>query len=259
MLPSANSCLRTNFCASEFFSPGGTESRSNRWSPNTDQGSYERVTIPLGSGQRTVEIWISSTDLTDLDNLGTNEIYEKLTADLGDWFQEKEPSGAVLERDDASDQGLVTRKRGMPEGAVLPEHIDYSKPPASLPWPERHRQSLPILSDPYLRAIAVSKLVTNWDFLNKGHMDEVLMFGMNQFPISRPPEEVTEALKNGYCQSSKQLSLLVVNMGNLCRPMQFADKRCMSPTQNARTKRQNFILAQACCANSSSIIGLTFG
>ena len=49
--------------------PGGTESRSERWLPNTDQGNYERVTIPLGSGQRTVEVWISSTDLTDLDNL----------------------------------------------------------------------------------------------------------------------------------------------------------------------------------------------
>ena len=94
--------------------------------------------------------------------------------------------------------------------------------------------------DPYLRAVSLSTHVHNWDFITKGHLDQVLAYGMHNFPISRAPAEVIQKLKEGFCQSSMQLSILVCNLGNLCRPMDFAGKKvhaCNTKTRNKKGKR----------------------
>ena len=84
----------------------GDQGSSERWSPNTEQGEYEKVNIPLEKGQRSVKIWISSRDLENLSGLQTNVIYENLVRDLGEFYLEKQASGAVLAREEAEEQGV---------------------------------------------------------------------------------------------------------------------------------------------------------
>ena len=124
----------------------------------------------------------------------------------------------------AEEQGLVTRKRAMPEGAVEPEKTDYSVPARRLEWPERFKESLPILVDPYLRAATLSTQATSWEHITEKYTDELINYGMNVFPISRPSSDVTDKMEAGHCTSTFQLSFLVCNLGNLARPMQFGDK-----------------------------------
>ena len=145
---------------------------------------------------------------------------------LGDFFLQKEKPGAVFALEEAEEQELVSRTRAVPEGGVLPERTDYRKPPPPLEWPERYKESLPILLDPFLRAASLSTHISNWEHITKGFVDQLLTYGMHNFPISRPDEDVVRQLQKGHCQSTFQLSLLVCNLGNLCRPMQFAGKRC---------------------------------
>ena len=56
-------------------------------------------------------------------------------------------------------------------------------------------------------------------------MDQLINYGQHAFPVSRPPDDIIQKLEKGHCQSTYQLSLLVCNLGNLCRPMQFGDKK----------------------------------
>ena len=102
-----------------------------------------------------------------LKEVQTNVLYERFRSDLGDAFFRKEKPGAVRALEKAEQEGLVSRKRALPEGGVLPEHTNYKEPPRSLKWPERFAQSLPILKDPYLRAAALSTHAASWDHITK--------------------------------------------------------------------------------------------
>ena len=55
-------------------------------------------------------------------------------------------------------------------------------------------------------------------------LDQLIQYGTNPFPISRPPEDIIHKTQDGHCQSSLQLSILVANLGNLARPMKFGGK-----------------------------------
>ena len=167
----------------------------------------------------------ASTELSSLKGVQTNHVYEHLTSSLGAVFTGKEKPGAVSAQEEAEQKGLVSRKRAVPEGGVSPEHTDYRQPPRVLEWPERYNESLPILLDPYLRAAFLSTQAASWDHFTHGYVDQLINYGVHQFPVSRPSEDIIRAHSKGYCQSSFQLSFLACNLGNLARPMKFGDKK----------------------------------
>merc|ERR1712026_639153 len=83
---------------------------------------------------------------------------------------------------------------------------------------------------PNLRAATLSTQPTSWEHISGKYTDELIYYGMNVFPISRPSEDVTNKMEAGHCTSTFQLSFLVCNLGNLARPMQFGDKKISKKT-----------------------------
>ena len=143
---------------------------------------------------------------------------------------------------EADKKGLVSRKRAVPEGSVSSGHTDSQQPPRVLPWPERYEQSLPILEDPYCRRAYHSRQTASWESVTQGGLDQLIQYGMNPFPISRPPEDIIHKIQDGHCQSSLQLSILVANLGNLARPMKFGGKEVHVCNSEKKLKMQNFTL-----------------
>merc|ERR1712026_239016 len=88
----------------------------------------------------------------------------------------------------------------------------------------------PIHVDPYLRAATLSTQAASWHHITQNYTDELINYGMNVFPISRPSSDVADKLEAGHCTSTFQLSFLVCNLGNLARPMQFGDKKISKKT-----------------------------
>ena len=117
--------------------PGDKSSRGESPSPDTKQGEFEKVNILLDKGERSVNVWISASDLSSLKGVQPNHLYEHLNSSLGAVFTGKEKPGAVSAQEEAEQKGLVSRKRAVPEGGVPPEYTDYRQPPRDLEWPER--------------------------------------------------------------------------------------------------------------------------
>ena len=149
-------------------------SRDENPPPDTRQGEFERVNIPLDQGERSVNLWISSADLSFLREFQTHELYHHLNRSLGEFFIVKEKPGAVIAKEEADEQGLVSRERAVPEGGAFPGRTNYRQQPRDLPWPERFAESLPIPDDPFLRANALSRQTASWDSITNGWVDQVV-------------------------------------------------------------------------------------
>ena len=176
--------------------------RGRSKTPDTRQGGYQEVSFLVGTDERTVNFWIPNTDFSLLENIDTNSLYEKLYKNFGDLEARRQKPGVLLTREDALNRGLVTRVRTMPEGAIDPETATYTVPAPPLQWPERFRESLPILPDPYCRAAYLSKHTASWESLTKGYVDQLVQYNKHNFPISRPPEEVRANLAKGHSAST---------------------------------------------------------
>ena len=174
-------------------------------------------------------------------------MYEELNESLGNISTTaKEKPGAAIAEEEAEKKGLVSRKRAVPEGSVSSGHTDSQQPPRVFPWPERYVESLPILEDPYCRRAYHSRQTASWESVTQGELDQLNQYGMNPFPISRPPEDIIRKIQDGHCQSSLQLSIIVANLGNLARPMKFGGKEVHVCNSEKKLKNACSIPAQIC-------------
>ena len=237
---------------------GDKGSRSERWSPNTEQGDYENVNILLNNGERSVKVWISAVDLSSLNDIQTNELYENSL-----WIWET----------------ISFRKRSLALSSPRKRQNNRGWSRASELYPkEVYRLSAPTIESRHL-------FLSGLRDLKKAFQSSLILTSVLPHSALIPPimtilrRDIWTSCSPMPCTTFRSVAHLRMSSINLkgatakavysflflfaiweiyADPCILQAKRCMHATRRQQTKRQRFIQAQVCCANSSCITGPTF-
>ena len=206
-----------------------------------------------------MNVWISAVDRSSLNGLQTNEIYEN-----SPWIWET--ISLKKRRLALFSPGKRQKNRGWSRAGVLDPNEVYR---LRTPTIESHHVFFSGLRDlkkafqSSLILISVlphSALIPPTGTLSrKDTWTRCSPMACTTFRSAAQPRMSSANFKRATARAVFSSLFLFAILEIYADPWILQAQRCMPTTQRQEAKRQNSILAQACCANSSSIIGLTFG